>query len=546
MKIPKENTEIKKCNHSINFNQKPKRTGWIKFQNSLLIFGLFNLFWFIFRTGTKPSRIVYPCQRAALKNITISFASIIPAFSLSMFWMKLKTIFSFGKPLFIGLLIFAPLSSGIILQLTNSYETVSLDIKTMQFAVGNASEIFVVNGPEVAHISDLIDLMGSKNLSFYQSSIEGDNQGFDGLISSTDVVLLKINCQWDQRGGTNTDMLKELIQAIVDHPDGFNGEIIVADNGQGRGSLDWNNANSEYKNQSAQDVVDMFTSSYKVSTYLWDYINGIEVDEYSLGDINDGYVLYDTADVETEIYVSYPKFQTDYGTNVSFKEGIWNGLSYEKKLKVINLPVLKSHSSYGVTATLKNYMGVQSEALANGHDKVATGGMGTLMVECGIPTLNIIDAIWVNANPESALNVGPYTSYSAATRVDILIAGLDPVALDYWSAKNILMQTANLTGHTEIYSLDPDSSDSRGLTEAFGVWLNRSRDELIRAGYNVTTNTEYMDIYANSLTPDLEPKNKNYIWISITGGSIAGLVLIAAIIMRIKGINIRDLFRRKT
>ncbi len=546
MKSPKDNTKIKKSENSIDFSQKPKNTKWKKIQKSLLVFGMLNLLWFIFRTGTKPSRIVYPCQRAALKNISISFASLIPVFSLSMIWLKLKTLFSFGRPLFFVLLVFTPISSGIILQVNYSYEAVNLDIKTIESVAGNASDIFIVNGPEVAHVNDLIDLMNSYNLSFYQSNTEGDTQGPDGLIASADVVLLKVNCQWDRRGGTNTDMLKELIQAIVDHPDGFNGEIIVADNGQGRGSLDWSSTNSEFKNQSAQDVVDIFSSSFKISTYLWDYINAIEVDEYSLGDINDGYILYDIADPETDIFASYPKFQTDFGTNVSFKEGIWNGLTYEKKLKVINLPVLKSHSGYGVTATLKNYMGVQSEDLANGHNTVATGGMGTLMVECGLPTLNIIDAIWINANPESSLAEGPYTSYSAATRVDMLIAGLDPVALDYWSAKNILMPAANLTGHTDCFSLDPDSSDSTGLNEAFGVWLNRTRDELIRAGYNVTTNTQYMNIYANSYTPDFEPKNKKYLWISITGGSIAGLILAAGIVMKVKGIKIKELFRKKT
>ena len=74
-----------------------------------------------------------------------------------------------------------------------------------------------------------------------------------------------------------------------------------------------------------------------------------------------------------------------------------NGTGYEKRLKVINMPVLKSHVWYGVTASLKHYMGVQSEGeqvgvgLANGHDTVGTGGMGTLMVETGLPTLNIID-----------------------------------------------------------------------------------------------------------------------------------------------------------
>ena len=53
------------------------------------------------------------------------------------------------------------------------------------------------------------------------------------------MVIIKVNCQWDERGGTNTDLLKALIQGLIDHPDGFTGEIIVSDNGQSetRGSL---------------------------------------------------------------------------------------------------------------------------------------------------------------------------------------------------------------------------------------------------------------------------------------------------------------------
>ena len=42
-----------------------------------------------------------------------------------------------------------------------------------------------------------------------------------GLIAKDDVVIIKVNSQWDERGGTNTDLVKALIQAIVDHPDGF-------------------------------------------------------------------------------------------------------------------------------------------------------------------------------------------------------------------------------------------------------------------------------------------------------------------------------------
>ena len=333
---------------------------------------------------------------------------------------------------------------------------------------------------------------------FYRSSVLGKNKGPEGLIDKNDVVLLKINSQWSERGGTNTDILLELIQTIIDHPDGFIGEIIVADNGQGRGGMNYFSSNAEDRSQSTQDVVNMFSSMYNVSTYYWQNIRGNRVDEYSEGDSTDGYILFDSADPETGIFVSYPKFKTEFGTNISFKHGIWNGTDYEKRLKVINLPVLKSHSVYGVTASIKNYMGVQSEViaggLANGHSTVATGGMGTLFEDFGLPTLNIIDAIWVNANPYPSDSTGPNTRYREATRIDILLAGVDPIALDYWAAKNILIQTANSIGYDNTDTLDPDNAEKNGLKETFGVWLNLTKYEIIRGGFNVTTDENRMNI----------------------------------------------------
>jgi hypothetical protein len=504
-------------------------------KKNLLVFGLLNLLWFIFRTGSKPQRIVYPCQQEALKNVSVSLGSLIPILSLTVIWLKVKTWFSYGKAIVIILLTVSTAVTGVMINSAFSIQEVSLEILPRDSESDSTSDIFVVNGPDVAHVTDLINLMGSQNLSFYQSITLGINQGPDGLISATDVVLLKTNCQWSQRGGTNTDFLTELIQAIIDHPDGFDGEIVVADNGQGRGSMDYDKTNSEDKQLSAQEVVDGFSSDHEVSAFLWDTIRGNEVQEYSLGDMDDGYIVYNEADPETEIYVSYPKFETDYGTKVSFKHGIWNGVEYTPNLKVINLPVLKSHSGYGVTATLKNYMGVQSEALANGHDKVATGGMATLMVECGLPTLNIIDAIWINANPESSVSEGPGTSYSMATRVNILIAGIDPVALDYWSAKNVLLQTSELIGYTDTYSLNPSSTDSTGLTEAFGIWLNKSKEELIRSGYNVTSDEPKMNVYVDNFTLNFEPGEgiRQWVWIGSFGAVFIVLFTGAFIFIRI-------------
>ncbi len=465
-----------------------------------------NLFWLIFRTGTKPSRITYPCQRSALNNISVSTISLIPLTISTPFITEKKNYLQKNGVILLSILILGVMSGELFLKTLepNPSQTFQLMVESKNASIFPASDIFVVNSNTTPKISDLISLMSSQNIYFFQSSIEGDNKDLQGLIASNDVVLLKINSQWTERGGSNTDLLKDLIQTIINHPDGFIGEIVIADNGQGYGGMDHAENNAENISQSTQDVVDMFSSIHNVSTYNWADIRDLQVNEYSEGNLNDGYVIYDSADPETGIYVSYPKFRTEFGTNISFKHGLWNGTSYEKRLKVINLPVLKSHSNYGVTGSLKNYMGVQSEeingGLANGHTSIATGGMGTLMVELGLPTLNIIDAIWVNANPYPDIYCGPSTGFSMATRVNTIIAGVDPVALDHWAAKYILIPTANFIGYDDIHTLNPENTERSGLTEAFGVWLDLTKDEILNSNFNVTIDENRMNIITNSFS----------------------------------------------
>ncbi|NHJ85384.1 MAG: DUF362 domain-containing protein [Asgard group archaeon] len=523
-------TEIDHDSTKIKHNYVNKK----RFRNSILIFLFINLFWLLFRTGTKPSRIVYPCQRAATQNIAIALSSLIPFLSFTVFSTKKQEWLATIKTFLLVFLIISPFCGGLILQKTRSSTNVGLEINPYISSSEFTSDIFVVNGPKIAHINDLLELMGSHDLKFYRSLTDGLIQGPNGLIASNDIILIKNNCQWEQRGGTNTDVLKELIQTIVDHPDGFTGEIVIADNGQGRGRMNWGQANAINRSQSIQTVANFFSQNYKVSTFLFDTIRFVKVNEYSDGNMDDGYIVYDSADPESGVFVSYPKFNTTYGTLISFKNGIWNGTNYEQRLKIINVPVLKSHSNYGVTASMKHYMGVQTQGLANGHDTIATGSMGTLMAELGLPTLNIIDAIWINANPAPSLGNGPSTSYGEATNVSVLMAGLDPIALDYWAAKHILLQAANLLGESGIHTLDPDNTERSGLTEAFGVWLERSKDELIQAGYNVTSNEEEMNVYANTLDLIIGPSETSRLWLWVGLSSSCGVALITGIIFSIR------------
>jgi hypothetical protein len=385
----------------------------------------------------------------------------------------------------------------------------SLSLTGQTASLSPASNVFVVNGTTVDDdgVATLITLMGAQGRRFYQSPTNGATQGPDGLFAADDVILIKVNSQWNQRGGTNTDVLTALLQALVDHPNGFTGEIVVADNGQAQfgsagngGSLDWAQSNAENHAQSVQDVVDTLASTDHVSTYLWDAITRRRVDEYDSGDLTDGYVVNATADAVTGLMVSYPKFRTLYGTYVSFTRGIWDPASEtydDARLKVINLPVLKSHGGYGVTAAVKHYMGVVSDQLtsdlgARAHDTIGNGGMGTELAGTRLPTLNLLDAIWVNAVPKH----GPSAAYDEATRVNVLAASTDPVALDAWAAKHVLMQAAQRLGYTDRSSLDPEYT---GQWSAFGNWLRRSQQALTRAGYTTTLNPAQINVYLRTL-----------------------------------------------
>jgi len=471
---------------------------WIRHNLWFFITGLFCIVWFLFRTGTKPSRREYPCQQASLAGANLWVAVYLsPLVSMVSPHLNQRSRITsvLGAGIIVTMLI---ISATYLVDVGGSNPdafTLSGDVALSDVR----SDIFVVNGTlgNDGGVARLISLMERQGTPFY---IVGD--GTPGFIAKDDVVIIKVNSQWDERGGTNTDLVRALIQEIVDHPDGFTGEIIIADNGQAQngptntgGSMSYTKNNAEDRTQSMTRVASSFSGTYRVSTYLWDTITTTRVHEYAEGDMKDGFIVNDTENPRTGIIVSYPKFRTRYGTYVSFKKGIWNtgtGAYEADRLKIINVPVLKAHSQMGVSGAVKNYMGVPSNKLTSplggsAHNSIDKGGMGTEMAETRFPAITILDAIWVNARP----GTGPTSHYDTATRTGIIAAGTDPVALDYWAAQNILMPAAQARGYSDLSSIDPDTT-SRGK---FGNWLRLSMMELRTAGYPVTINKTAMKVH---------------------------------------------------
>jgi len=135
--------------------------------------------------------------------------------------------------------------------------------------------------------------------------------------------------------------------------------------------------------------------------------------------------------------------------------------------------------------------------LGNTHLSIGKGGMGTEMVETRIPTLNILDAIWINARP----NNGPHTYYENATRVNVIMAGKDPIAVDYWASKHVLLQVAQArSSGSALYTIDPDFIPSNpNIPSIFSNWIRFSMEEIKKAGYQTTLKEDEMNVYVTNL-----------------------------------------------
>jgi hypothetical protein len=454
-----------------------------------LLVGLAALVWLLLRSGAKPSRIAYPCQRAALGGVSAAFALAAPPVLFGLArrrWGRAASLASIA-------LLIAALALGVT---SDSGHSQARATRLVRAPADYDADVFVVehagmpDGDRHPGIDRLVAGMGASGLRFFHSAQSRTISSPDGLIGADDVVLIKVNSQWPERGGTDTDVLKGLITRILEHPDGFHGEIVVVDNGQGRGSFDRPASNAEDHAQSVRAVVEGFAGLGKpVSAYLWDDIATVSVAEYADGDTRDGYVVGAWED-GPQIKVSYPKFRTAGGHEVSLKRGVWDpvaGVYDSTRLRFLNLPVLKTHGAYGVTGAVKHHVGSMTTGLGtNTHGAVGSGGIGAFLAEVRRPDLNILDCIYVLADPDQ----GPASGYADATWTDELVASRDPVALDVWAVANVLVPAMLANGHTGYPMQDPFDAGS-----TFRRYLDLTADRLAGAGIPVTNDLTHVLVH---------------------------------------------------
>ncbi len=469
-----------------------------------LVVGVCALVWVVVRAGSKPSRLSYPCQQSALVVAFTNLLGPLLALLIAARVGLLRCLRSTGGKLIGG----ACGTLFVAIWTFASFETLP-PLTRIAPPTDHFPDVYFVRHARnptpttLGGIDDLVTLMGVEGFKLHRSVNHAITAGPNGLIETDSVVLLKVNAQWGDRGGTNTDVVRGVIRNIVDHPDGFDGEIVVVDNGQGFGSLSRTNNNAEDTTQSVEDVVaDFVAEGWRVSAHLWDSIREIPADEYINGDLRDGYVVASSLDVQTSVRVSYPKFQTSYGTYVSFKRGIWEplfALYDSNRLVVINMPVLKTHAIYAVTASVKNFMGVVTRRLGtDSHNGVGRGAMGSILADVRMPDLTILDAVWILARPGR----GPSAWYEEASFRNQLVAGTDPVALDRWAVKNVLLPQIIENGYGESsWRATQDPDNPAGV---FRQYLDRSMNEMLLGAIRTTNDTDSVKLHVWSGDTDLD------------------------------------------
>jgi hypothetical protein len=332
----------------------------------------------------------------------------------------------------------------------------------------------------------LLAMMAKHGTYLHQTSAHPE-----GIVGSNNIVIIKGNYQWTHQNTTSTDRIKGLIWQILNHPDGFTGEILVCDNTQNVGtSINDQDDNSDFPGQSIVDVTNTFNAKgYPVFLYDWTPLWAAEVGEYDEGMYIDGYPY------DPETHITYPKFQTPSGTYVSLRYGIWDPVAetYDHdRLCIVDFPVVKQHLMAGATVAVKNWIGLMTTAawmeryggFENMHYEYFWGEYALVArtMEVTFPRLTVVDADWISTrNPNDLMYL---------FHAQMLCASTDPVAASWYAARFMLSPVATLASYT-----DPDRPGSR-----YGATLDAWKTYLVdSAGLPCTRDSAEISVYDRSI-----------------------------------------------
>ena len=165
------------------------------------------------------------------------------------------------------------------------------------------------------------------------------------------------------------------------------------------------------------------------------------------------------------------------------REGTKRAPVPDRKLTWIMMPTSNEHGTTGITCCCKSAMGIvdMSAGWMGTDPRILdyqsvhffgqptapwrlAGPLAYFAKHVRAPDLYIVAAEWVGAGPPRVWdkNVDPRLRAASAHHTNTVLAGTDPVALDWWCAKNLLMPIQGEAKH--LYNVDdPHSTASRFL-----------------------------------------------------------------------------------
>ncbi|MBP7148522.1 MAG: DUF362 domain-containing protein [Acidobacteria bacterium] len=347
--------------------------------------------------------------------------------------------------------------------------------------------------------------------------------GVESLVGPEDVVVFKVNAQWHAQGMTNTDVLAELVRAVLERPGGFRGEVVLADNhhcqeddsrgwttSDRNGRFNYNELVQHFRDAGHANVgkVHWRDAGPNPDPWQFDAAGGPRTTGTAEGP---GYRWQlDECHVTPEgnrCAMTWPVFALPRsGEVVDLRDGA---------LRFINVSSLNHHSRYGgVTASIKNLMGVvdmtcgfhgpEPPGFFNTHyvgmrpshavwrwadrapspvrravhavlpeekalDFQHTGGaLGHWMRTVRRPDLHVVTAEWIGW--------GSRTRPDMSARPGATLAARDPVTLDAVAARELLLPATRAAGAKAEPFLrhnDPDLPEG-----AFHLFLEQARHEI--------------------------------------------------------------------
>ncbi|MHA2120694.1 MAG: DUF362 domain-containing protein [Promethearchaeota archaeon] len=213
------------------------------------------------------------------------------------------------------------------------------------------------NGTPEQNVTKVIEMMG----------------GIEKIIDKEDIVIIKPNAQSSGHAMTNTNALKGFMDLVLGIP-GYKGEIIIAENHHyyPDNSRGWTtkNPNGDYN---LNDLIILFNENdhKNITKYHWRdggpnphpvHGNAANWGVVTSPEEGDGYVWSDEEYVFNGLKtkMTYPIFTSSFsGLTIDLKNGAWRDSKYtDQPVKLINFSALNHHGNAGVTASIKNYMGI--------------------------------------------------------------------------------------------------------------------------------------------------------------------------------------------